>query len=161
MALDELTETQREAADMLADGTPEADVADELDVERSRLEAWVDEHPYFEGALNRRREAKQRETADRLRSLLPKALDALEEHLEGGDVSPEAAMKLLEMAGYDQFRDMFAGKTDGEAILKAEAQARAGDEFEVINDLMDGVDQEQDALEQELAEKFDGAESAE
>ena len=154
MALDELTETQREAADMLTDGRSEADVADELDVERSRLEAWVDEHPYFEAAQHRRREALQRETADRLRSLLPKALDALEEHLESGDVSPKTAMKLLEMAGYDQFRDMFAGKTDGEAILEAEARGRAGSGFEPL-DLANGVDQEQDALEKELAEKFD------
>lgn len=97
-ALCALTPPQARAVELAADGLRDAEVAAAVGVTRQTVNAWRRQHPGFQAALNVRRRELSEAAADRLRALLPKALDALEEGLNGPDAAG-VALKVLSMAG--------------------------------------------------------------
>ncbi len=82
------------AVDLLAVGKRAAEVADELAVNRTTVWRWRDE-PAFQQELARRREELWTWSIDRMRGLLPRALDVVAEALDDGD--GRTAMQLLKL----------------------------------------------------------------
>jgi hypothetical protein len=92
-----LSPQQETAVGLLASGKTVEETAQALDVTRQTVGAWL-RHPGMQAALNGRRQEQWTGMVDRLRSLLPKALDVLEQELEGEN-RIQAAVHLLKAAG--------------------------------------------------------------
>jgi len=93
----ELTPQQAAAVDLLAAGRTVSETAEAVGVVRQTVSEWLNQHDGFRAAVNQRRHELWAAVTDRLRSLVPKALDVLEEGLTAGNV--QAALGLLKAAG--------------------------------------------------------------
>jgi hypothetical protein len=121
-----LTPQQAAAVDLLASGKNLQDTADAIDVTRQTVSDWVNHHPGFQAALNRRRQELWDGMADRLRGLLPKALDVLAQALEDETPLP-AAVHILKACGLYGLPQP-DGPTDPEEIaIDAQAHANLAD----------------------------------
>src|SRR5262249_40639442 len=78
-----LTLPQQSAIDLLAAGKTDSEVAELLQLSRPTVSKWRLYDPHFQAALHRRRAEIWGAAGDRLRSLVPKALDSLAGILEG------------------------------------------------------------------------------
>ena len=96
-----LTAAQQLAADALATGCRDAEAAERAGVCRETVTRWRSRLPAFRAALEDRRRELWTATVDRLRNLLPKALNAIERALESEDESirTDAAFRLLKTNG--------------------------------------------------------------
>jgi hypothetical protein len=83
---------------LLASGTTITEAAKTVGVSRPTVSEWLNHHPAFQATLNSRRQELWTATSERLRTLLPKALDVLEAELEGEN-RLSAAVHLLKAAG--------------------------------------------------------------
>jgi transposase-like protein len=92
-----LSVQQQAAVDLLAVGKTVTAVAEQVGVARQTVSEWLNQDPAFEAAVNRRRQELWENVSDRLRALLPNALDVLEQALENGSV--KAAVEVLKAAG--------------------------------------------------------------
>jgi len=92
---------QMNAIDQLVIGLTDQEVADKVGVARQTVTKWRLYHPGFQAELNKRRKEVWGSAADRLRSLLPKALDRIEKILldDSNPNSWRAAVELLKAAG--------------------------------------------------------------
>ncbi len=88
---------QETAVDLLANGKTVAETAQALEVTRQTVAAWL-RHPGVQAALNGRRQELWVGMTDRLRGLLPKALDVLAQELEGENPVP-VAVHILKACG--------------------------------------------------------------
>ncbi|MQF69060.1 hypothetical protein FIM12_01800 [SAR202 cluster bacterium AD-804-J14_MRT_500m] len=114
-----LTVTQLNAIDVLAQGKTDQETATVVGVSRESVSRWKNHNPNFIAELNKQRRLIWGASHDRLRSLLPKAIDTLETALERGD--SKVAMELLKAAGiYGQIKPP-SGSTDPEMVLWEEA----------------------------------------
>jgi hypothetical protein len=93
-----LSPQQETALDLLATGQSITATAEAIDVARQTVSEWLNHHCGFQAALNQRRQDVWRDCADKLRALLPKALDALEAELDG-ERRLKAAEAIVKMAG--------------------------------------------------------------
>jgi hypothetical protein len=93
----ELTPQQATAVDLLAAGRTVTETAEAVGVVRQTVSEWLNQQDGFRAAVNQRRHELWTAVTDRLRSLVPKALDVLEEGLTAGNV--QAALGLLKAAG--------------------------------------------------------------
>ena len=97
----DLTVEQLNAIDCLVVGKTDQEAAELVGVGRQTVNAWRNHHPAFQAALNARRHEVWGAACDRLRALLPRALDALEHAVvEGKDW--RAAARVVELAGLDR-----------------------------------------------------------
>lgn len=96
-----LTLAQLSAVDLLAAGKNDTDTAAALGVNRVTVTRWRLYSPDFRAALAAQRAAVRGAAADRLRALLPKALDALADALERaeGDERTDVALAVRKLAG--------------------------------------------------------------
>lgn len=94
-----LTVAQLSAVDLLAGGNNDAETAAALSLHRVTVTRWRNYSPEFRAALAERRKAVWGSAADKLRALLPKALDALAAELESGDDKATVALAVLKLAG--------------------------------------------------------------
>ena len=78
-----LTEEQATAVDLLATGRTIGETAEALEMPVQTVHEWCRSHPGVQAELNTRRQELWTGTADRLRALLPKALEVLAEELQG------------------------------------------------------------------------------
>lgn len=92
-----LSPPQLAAVDLLAVGKNLTEAAEAVGVTRQTVSEWLNQHDGFRAAVNQRRHELWAAVTDRLRSLVPKALDTLEEGLTAGNV--QAALGLLKAAG--------------------------------------------------------------
>src|SRR3954471_12816013 len=76
------TMPQLNAIDLLAGGKTDKATAELLGLSRTCVTKWRLYDPVFQAALNQRRAEVWSAGIDRLRSLIPKALDALADELE-------------------------------------------------------------------------------
>ena len=117
-----LSPQQEQAADLLAVGTNVTDAADAVGVTRQTVSGWLNGHAGFQAALNARRQNAWGQCADRLRSLVPKAVDKLETELNGPN-GLKAAEMILKAAGL--LADLRpTGSTDPLAVEKEKEEAR-------------------------------------
>lgn len=110
---DGLTPQQAAAVDLLAAGRNVTDTAAELGVCRQTVSGWLHGDSHFTAAYNRRRQELWAAAADRLRAMVPAALDVLAAEIEGG--STNAAVAVLKAAGLQNLPPP-SGATDAAII---------------------------------------------
>lgn len=115
--LRQLTPQQAAAADLVALGRPDGDVADAVGVTRQTVCVWRRHHPAFMVAVADRRREVWSESADRLRCLLPKAVDRLERALDGPN-GWRVALALVKLAGQELHPE---GPTEVEDLIEVRA----------------------------------------
>ncbi len=96
---DTLTPQQAAAADLLAFGVTVTDAAETVKVSRQTVSEWLHHNPAFQAALNARRQELWTGHVERLRSLVPKAMDALEVAVSDEQQGVAAAVHILKAAG--------------------------------------------------------------
>jgi hypothetical protein len=153
-----LTIKQENAIDLLVLGETDASTAESVGVSRPTVTKWRNHDPCFVAELNRRRRDLWGSSLDRLRSLLPRALEALEEELADGKQRGRTAVEILRLAGLDassQNRSWLeregVGMTDAQAIIDARARSRRPDP---LNELLYGepvTDAERESAMAELS----------
>lgn len=128
----ELTDEQVRAAALVAQGKTASEAAEELATDASRVTAWQ-RSAHFVAEVNRQRHATWTAAQDRLRGLVPRALETLEEALRQGDV--RAAVEVLRAVGLYGKVDAPAGQTDPELVMVE--QARTWAEAEILRRVPD------------------------
>jgi len=96
---DGLSVAQIAAVDALLAGATDAAAATAAGVTRQTVSAWKNHHPAVVAALNAGRRDLWDHAADRLRGLVPMAIDALEATLGAALPDPKTAMDVLRLAG--------------------------------------------------------------
>lgn len=99
----QLTPQQETALDLILAGQSDREVAAAVKRRRQTICEWRHD-PVFEAALNTRRSEIWGHSIDRLRGLLPKALDVLEEALDKGDV--RTAWRVVELASMREVKGL-------------------------------------------------------
>lgn len=94
----QLNDKQLRALDELAAGRTDTAVAASVGVHRTTVTRWRLYNAPFAAALNRRRAALRDASADRLRSMVTKALDRIEHEIEDGPDGAKIALKVIELA---------------------------------------------------------------
>ncbi len=102
---DNLTPQQETAADLLAFGATVTDAAATVKVSRQTVSEWLNHHAGFQAVLNARRRELFAENQERLRSLIPKALETLEGSLGDEKQAMAAAVHILKAAGLYGLRE--------------------------------------------------------
>lgn len=95
----QLTAQQHRALDLIAAGSRDSEVAENLGVNRTTVWRWRHYDSEFQAELNLRRYELSQAATERLRSLVPCALDAIAEELEGPR-KLRAAATILDLAGF-------------------------------------------------------------
>ncbi len=96
---DTLTPQQAAAADLLALGATVTDAAETLSVSRQTASEWLHHNAAFQVALNARQRELWQGYVERLRSLVPKAMDTLEVAVSDVKQDVAAAVQILKAAG--------------------------------------------------------------
>ena len=92
-----LGDKQLAALDLVVGGKPDREVAEAVGVTRQTVCEWRNHDPVFQAELNGRRRDLWAESSDRLRALVPKAVQTVEQALDSGDV--RTALRIIELAG--------------------------------------------------------------
>jgi hypothetical protein len=124
-----LTLPQLNAVDLLAAGKTDTETAALLGLSRTCVTKWRLYDPIFQAALNIRRAEVWGVGADRLRSLIPKAIDALAEELDDPD-SPNRVRVALDLLRLVPPAAPTIGPTDPDEIVRRlveECRERAPD----------------------------------
>jgi hypothetical protein len=133
-----LTMPQLNAIDLLASGKTDKQTAELLTLSRTCITKWRLYDPVFQAALNQRRAEVWGSGIDRLRSLIPKALDALAEEMKNRD-SPnrlKAASEVLRLARLPDDA-MKMGPTDPEEIIRRIVEQRRKEARGALEDLLE------------------------
>ena len=93
-----LTPQQETAVDLQASGKTVTDTATAVEVTRQTVSEWLNHHPGFQAALNRRRQDLWTGMTDALRNILPQAVEVLKHALEG-EARLQAAAHILKCCG--------------------------------------------------------------
>jgi hypothetical protein len=114
----DLTLAMMNAVDLLAGGRNDTEVAGLLGLHRTTVTKWRCFDPVFQAALNQRRSEVWGRGLDRLRSMIPEALDALAAELSGaGPGRLKAAIEVLRLAQLPPASSGI-GATDPEAVVR-------------------------------------------
>jgi hypothetical protein len=129
----QLTAQQERALDLLCTGFAETAVAETLGVNRTTVWRWRNENSLFQAELNRRRHEAWMASIERLRGIVPTALEALEEELAGPRRLRAAAL-VLELAGFHASRKTSidvqpSGPTTQSGVERAREESRAMEEL--------------------------------
>ena len=89
--------TQESAVDLLSVGRSITEVAKEVGVSRQTISQWRNGHAGFQAAFNQRRRELWEAVSERLRTLVPAALDVVTAALAKGDL--RTALGVLKAAG--------------------------------------------------------------
>jgi hypothetical protein len=138
---DDLSLAQQSAIDLLAAGKNDTEAAAALGVSRVSVTRWRLYSPAFRAALAERRAAVWGAAADRLRALIPKAIDTLADALQEADTPDrvDVALAVLKLAGPIPLAP--AGPIDADEIVRGIVEAerqRLRDSDEDI-DALDGL----------------------
>jgi hypothetical protein len=93
-----LTPQQHLTVDLLATGANITTAAETAGVSRQTVSEWKNQHLGFQAALNAKRQELWEAMTDRLRNLLPKALDVVAAELDG-EQRLQVALHVLKAAG--------------------------------------------------------------
>jgi hypothetical protein len=130
---------QLNAIDLLAAGKTDKETAELLNLDRTTVTKWRLYDPVFQAALNRRRGEVWSTGIDRLRSLIPKALDALADAVEDGNHPHrvKAAVELLRLVPISE-ETFSVGPTDADGIVRRIAYQRRRMARGVLDDVLEG-----------------------
>lgn len=153
-----LTVTQLSAVDLLAGGKNDSETAEALNIHRVTVTRWRNYSPEFRAALAERRKAIWGTAADKLRVLVPKALDTLAAELEHGADKVQVALAVLKLAG-GTIAVVPNDPTDPDEYIreavKAERKARSREREDELDDIIAGQfggDTPLEAVRKRLAE---------
>lgn len=156
-----LTEQQTQAAALVAEGIALDDVAATIGEHTATVSEWREDNPAFIAEVNRRRREAWATAQDRLRALVPQALDALAEAVEAGDL--KASVEVLKAAGVYGKTSAPGGETDPELVQVQQAEAWAKAEYtkqgprsDLIS-MMHADDERTELAQKRLAELRSGA----
>src|SRR5262245_6927527 len=135
---------QLNAIDLLVVGKTDQEVAEQIGKTRQTVCNWRLYHPLFQAELNRRRATIWGTAADRLRGLLPKALDVISQELDG-EQRLKVALALVKLASVTVNK---IGAQEAEEIVEGIARQR---NWAVMALMGNGVDLAR--LRRELLEK--------
>jgi hypothetical protein len=123
-----LTGPQLEAIDLLAAGKTDREAAAGLHLPRTCVTRWRLYDPLFQAELNRQRAELWSAAIDRLRSLVPKALDALAAELEDRESSGrlKAASAVLRLAQLPSGSVGIGPSDPGELVRQVVTERRKG-----------------------------------
>ncbi len=102
--LENLTTQQIRAIELLIAGANVSDVAKEIGIARQTVSKWANQDSHFQAELNTRRYEMWNGLTDRLRGLLPKALEVVENELQNSDdarLRMQAALSILKLASVE------------------------------------------------------------
>jgi hypothetical protein len=149
-----LNVAQQNAVDALASGMNDAETAAAVGTSRQTVNGWRNHDPAFRAALNARRADVWGAAADKLRSLVPRAVAVLEGSLNVNP-DPTVALAVLKLAGLAERAAPLSlvGPTTVAAIVDAEIIARREADDPLAAILSGGpiTATERRALEAELA----------
>ena len=115
-----LSPEQSSAINLLVTGKSISETAVALEVPVQTVSEWYKSHPGVQAELNARRQELWAGTADRLRALLPKALEVLAEELQGENRLQAAVHVLKACRLYGA--EVPTGATDAEDIVIREKE---------------------------------------
>jgi hypothetical protein len=126
-----LTVEQLNAIELLVQGRTDQETADAVGVHRVTVTKWRNYDVHFEAELNRRRRQIWNSSTERLRALLPLAIEALEKELVEGNGRSHTALSLIKMSGLLQagkerttLDSCYIGAESPEMIVDGAARAR-------------------------------------
>jgi Homeodomain-like domain len=129
-----LSPEQENAIDLLILGKSDREVADTVGVTRETIWHWRHKHPIFIAELNCRRQALWAGAHERLRALVGRAVDVIEEAVGDGDLKTAIellkAVKLYGEVGAPQ------GPSDPDVIIRQQAEAQVNREGVAKNALL-------------------------
>jgi hypothetical protein len=120
-----VSEQQKTAITLLISGRNLQEVADMIGVQRPTISLWLHHVAPFQAELNARRQEAFDSMIERLRALLPKALDVIEAQLQGDNPLP-AAIQILRSCGLAQG----LGRPSGPATVEEAERAQRQREIE-------------------------------
>jgi hypothetical protein len=94
-----LTPQQAAAVDVLATGATVTDAAETVKVARQTVSGWLHHDASFQASLNARRQELWTGHVERLRSLVPKAMDTLEAAVSDEKQGVVVAVHILKAVG--------------------------------------------------------------
>ncbi len=111
---------QENAIDLLIHGKTDGDAAAVVGVTRQTVNEWRNHNPAFIAEMNARRQEIYGAHGERLRALVPKAIDALEKTFEYGDPKERltAAVHILKAVGLYGAITAPAGPTEAAEVLE-------------------------------------------
>jgi hypothetical protein len=144
-----LTVKQENAIDLLVTGKTDGQVAEAVGLHRVTVTKWRLYDPWFQAELNRRRLDLWGVAAERLRALLPKALDVIERELDG-PLPYAVALNVLKLTGLDKAGPP-TGTTDPERdIIRPRVEARLNEKQAGMHPELRARRQERAAVEAEI-----------
>lgn len=133
--LSSLTVEQQNAITVLLTGLSDREVAETVGVCRETVTKWRLYHPAFRAELNRQRHELWEHGLDRMRSLVPRAMAALEAVLNDPE-NPNRGRVALEILKFVKLPDdfpAFHGPDTPEEVIMSEAWSRKN-RFSLIGD---------------------------
>jgi hypothetical protein len=127
-----LTSSQERAIDALLAGATDTEAGAAAGVTRQTLNNWKNHHPTFVAEMNLRRQQIWGASLDRLRALLPKALDALDAALSTETPNTRVAMRVVELAGIGNEGIAPTGPTTTMDVIDAEVHRRRQADFDAM-----------------------------
>ncbi|MEH7403358.1 hypothetical protein V7148_20545 [Gottfriedia acidiceleris] len=118
-----LTIEQLNAIDLLVIGKTDKEVADKIGVNRVTITKWRNYDIYFRAEMNKRRNEIWGASLDKMRSLVPKALERLENEIDN-DNGWKVALEVIKIAGIENKHINEIEHDDAEKILNDEAEKR-------------------------------------
>jgi hypothetical protein len=142
---------QLNAIDLLAAGKTDTEAADALKLHRTTVTKWRLYDPVFQAALNRRRAEIWGAAADRLRTLIPQALDVLADALtrKAALTDVKAAVAILRLASPTGVA-FTIGPTDPEGIVQAIVRKRRAEAPGALDELLEDDNKDLPPLEEHI-----------
>ena len=100
----ELNHRQLAAIDALIAGATDEEAAAAAGVHRVTVNKWKNHNPFVVAELCVRREALFGASVEKLRALLPRAIDRLEREIDSGPDGLKAALALVKLSGLAEWR---------------------------------------------------------
>lgn len=128
-----LTTVQLNAIDVLVTGKTDQEVADIVNINRVTVTKWRNYDIHFQAELNRRRKEIWGASVDKIRAIVPKAMERLEKELDsenGGKI----ALEIIKLAGVESKLIMNVGHDEADKILTELAEQKMNQELFSITD---------------------------
>ncbi|WP_407271410.1 helix-turn-helix domain-containing protein [Radiobacillus sp. PE A8.2] len=123
-----LTTAQLHAIDLLVTGKTDREVADIIGVNRVTVTKWRNYDVYFQTELNKGRKEILGASIDRIRALVPKAMERLEKEVKG-EHGWKVALEVIKLAGIENKYIREIGHDEADEILTELAKKKMNQEL--------------------------------
>lgn len=123
-----LTIEQLNAIDLLVLGQNDQEVANKVGVNRVTITKWRNYDIYFQAKLNKRRKEMWSSSLDKIRSLLPKAMERLEQEVDSKH-GWKIALEIIKLMKIESNHIKNIGHDNADKILSEQAEKRLNDKL--------------------------------